>query len=90
MKQTNKFEIGNILYHKPSKSRWIIMGQEEINYKETSFWRLKVRAFCIYHPSANKGDKSCLWQINRGSVLWLQDKDLLKKDKIWKVLYESI
>tara|TARA_S200002703_G_scaffold41691_3_gene36187 strand:+ start:21 stop:293 length:273 start_codon:yes stop_codon:yes gene_type:complete len=90
MKQANKFETGNILYHKPSKSRWIIMAQEDINYKETSFWRLKVKAYCIHHPSANKQDKSCLWQINRSSVFWLQDKDLAEHDKVWKVLYESM
>jgi len=85
----DKFQIGNILYHVPSKSRWVVIGMEGISTKQHSFWKLKIKAYCIYHPLAEKYDKSCLWKVNVKSTFWLQDKDLNPKDKIWKVLYEK-
>lgn len=85
----HKFKDGSVLYHAPSKSRWLVLGEEEVCTKQYGFWKLKIRAYCIYHPSADKLDKSCLWRVNAQSTFWLQDKDLSPKDKIWKVLYEK-
>ncbi len=81
----DKFQIGNILYHVPTKSRWIILERIELNYKQTSFWRLQVRAQCLHNPK--EGDK--MWRTNEQTKFILQDKDLSPKDELWKVLYEK-
>ena len=81
----DKFQTGNILYHVPTRSRWIILERIEIVNRQASFWRLQVKAQCLYNP--RKGDKT--WRINEKTKFILQDKDLSSKDKIWKVLYEK-
>jgi hypothetical protein len=82
----DKFQIGNILYHVPTKSRWLIVERHKRDIREqTSFWRLRVKAYCLYMP--NQKDK--LWKANRNTNFILQDKDLCPKDKIWKVLHEK-
>lgn len=82
----DKFEIGNVLLHVPSKSRWIITERMEINYKDKSFWRMKVKAFCV---SVQSTRARYAWKINTHAIFMLQDKDLNPKDKLWKVLYEK-
>lgn len=85
----DKFEIGNILCHAPSKSRWIITEKREVSYKQTSFWRMKVRAYCIYSPPQQRA--RWVWKVNARAEFVLQDKDLNPKDKLWQVLHaESI
>lgn len=80
----DKFQAGNLLYHIPTKSRWIILERLDLNYKQTSFWRLQVTAHCLYNPKDNT-----MWRMNGQAKFILQDKDLNPKDKIWKVLYEK-
>ena len=88
----DKFQIGNILYHVPSKSKWIIIRRDEINYKQTSFWRLKTSAYCIYNPKQKIGNgtkEASLWKVNQVTNFLLQDCDLEEKNnKIWKIVYD--
>ena len=84
----DKFQEGNLLYHVPTKSRWIVLERSELNYKQTSFWRLRVEAQCLYNPRIDL-ESGCGWRINEKTKFILQDKDLRPKDKIWKVLYEK-
>lgn len=88
----DKFQIGNILYHVPSKSKWIIIRRDEINYKQTSFWRLKTSAYCIYNPKQKVGNgtkEASLWKVNQVTNFLLQDCDLEEKNnKIWEIVYD--
>tara|TARA_B100000900_G_scaffold415692_1_gene446643 strand:- start:1634 stop:1888 length:255 start_codon:yes stop_codon:yes gene_type:complete len=81
----DKFQEGNLLYHVPTKSRWIVLERTELNYKQTSFWRLQVRAHCLHNPKKN----DAMWRASEQTKFILQDKDLNYNDKIWKVLYEK-
>lgn len=95
----DKFQIGNILCHVPSKTRWIIMERNELSMDQTSFWRLKVTAYCIYQPKKTKLSArgmptemikySDTWKTNKKENFILQDKDLSPQDKIWQVLHEK-
>ena len=85
----DKFQIGNILYHVPSKSTWIIVKRKEINYKQTSFWRLKASAYCIHNPRQKITKEASLWKVNQVTNFLLQDCDLEEKNnKIWKIVHD--
>jgi hypothetical protein len=83
MKQTNKFmEIGQVLNHNPSGSRWIIVDTNpytgELNI---SNYKRMVTAYCLY--SGNKPD---YWQPGQLDDWVLNDKDLAEYDKIWTIV----
>ncbi len=82
----DKFQTGNMIIHIPTKTRWIVTERSEIRYEQTSFWRLKIKAYCTYHPLLKNDSR---WRVNGHECFVLQDKDLSPKDKIWKVIYEK-
>ena len=85
----DKFQIGNILYHVPSKSTWIIVRRDEIIYKQTSFWRLKASAYCIHNPRQKITKEASLWKVNQLTNFLLQDCELEEKNNmIWKIVYD--
>jgi hypothetical protein len=83
MKQTNKFmKVGQVLDHKPSGSRWIVVESNPYDGRRTREGYIRmVTAYCLY-----SGDKPNYWQPGQLDDWVLQNKDLAPQDKIWTVV----
>ena len=83
MKQTNKsLEIGQVVNHNPSGSRWIIVDTNPYTGKRTrENYKKLITAYCLY-----SGNKPHYWLPGKLDEWVLNDKDLAKHDKIWTIV----
>lgn len=81
-----KFETGQIVVHKNSQSRWIVLGTKPYDYPHQYGDReidetIVVTAYCLY-----SGDKPDYWQPNQLDQ-WMMGKENAKEyNKLWSLL----
>ena len=88
-----KFKPGQIVVHKPTKSRWIIMGSrsydenEHVEYTKPhkptpeEKYQLVVTAYCLY-----SGSKPDYWQPNQLDDWVMTYRDCENHDVMWTII----
>ena len=81
-----KFETGQIVVHKNSQSRWIVLDTKPYDYRHHPEVQeidetIVVTAYCLY-----SGDKPDYWQPNQLDH-WMMGKENAKEyNKLWSLL----